>query len=141
MLAPVARTDSAVIALMVPAVPTGMNAGVSISPWAVAMVPARAVPSLASMRKPKALLFMAAQQRRIAIRIEPVAGGDRVCVGLAHRSGSGERANQHEQRRPRQVKIGHQQISRPKPIPWQNEQRGLPIEWADRPAFGGGTFQ
>ena len=31
-----------------PFVPTGMNAGVRISPWAVRIVPARAAPSVAS---------------------------------------------------------------------------------------------
>ncbi len=50
MSAPVARTESAVIALTVPAVPTGMNAGVAMSPCAVARTPVRAAPSVAVMR-------------------------------------------------------------------------------------------
>ena len=45
--APLARTASGFIALTVPAVPTGMNAGVRISPRRMAMVPARAAPWVA----------------------------------------------------------------------------------------------
>ena len=86
MLAPVARTESAVIALTVPAVPTGMNTGVSISPCAVEIVAARAAPSLASSRKPKRYTVMAPQQRSVAVGIEPVAARDRVRIGGAHRS-------------------------------------------------------
>src|SRR5688572_33318271 len=48
MSAPVARTDSGFIALTGPAVPTGMNAGVRISPRRIAMRPVRALPSVAS---------------------------------------------------------------------------------------------
>jgi hypothetical protein len=47
MSAPVARTDSGSIALTVAAVPTGMKAGVRISPRGVWMVPVRARPSVA----------------------------------------------------------------------------------------------
>ena len=53
MSAPLARTSSGRIALTVAAVPTGMNAGVRMSPRAVAMVPLRAAPSLAAMVKEK----------------------------------------------------------------------------------------
>src|SRR3990170_7974468 len=49
MSAPVARTASGFIALTVAAVPTGMNAGVRISPRRIAMRPVRAFPSRASM--------------------------------------------------------------------------------------------
>jgi len=45
--APVARTWPAVIAFTVPAVPTGMNTGVSTAPCAVCSTPARAAPSVA----------------------------------------------------------------------------------------------
>jgi hypothetical protein len=58
---PVERTASAVIALIVPVVPTGMNAGVSIFPWAVEIVAARAAPSLASSLKVKTLRIMPPQ--------------------------------------------------------------------------------
>lgn len=43
-----ARSSSAVIALTVPAVPTGMNTGVGISPRGVWSTPARAWPSVAT---------------------------------------------------------------------------------------------
>ena len=48
MSAPVERTELGSIALTVAAVPTGMNAGVLISPLAVVILPKRALPSLAS---------------------------------------------------------------------------------------------
>src|SRR6476661_5701843 len=44
MSAPHARTSSGRIALTVAAVPTGMNAGVRISPRSIAIVPVRAAP-------------------------------------------------------------------------------------------------
>src|SRR5690606_20205415 len=53
MSAPVARTDSGSIALTVPAVPTGMKAGVRIAPRGVSITPVRARPSTACTRKPK----------------------------------------------------------------------------------------
>jgi hypothetical protein len=46
MSAPVARTSCGFIALTVAAVPTGMNAGVRISPRRIAIVPVRALPSV-----------------------------------------------------------------------------------------------
>src|SRR5688500_795273 len=53
MSAPVARTASGFIAFTVAAVPTGMNAGVRISPRRSAIRPVRAFPSRASMEKAK----------------------------------------------------------------------------------------
>src|SRR6478736_3404548 len=53
MSAPLARTSSGRIALTVAAVPTGMNAGVRISPRCIAIVPVRAAPSVAAMVKAK----------------------------------------------------------------------------------------
>ncbi len=51
MSAPVARTLSGSIALTVAAVPTGMNAGVRMSPRGVRIVPVRASPSVACRSK------------------------------------------------------------------------------------------
>ena len=48
-----ARSSSAVIALTVPAVPTGMNTGVAMSPRGVCRMPARALPSVASSSNEK----------------------------------------------------------------------------------------
>ena len=53
MSAPVARTSAGFIALTVAAVPTGMKAGVRISPRRIAIVPVRAAPSVAAMVKEK----------------------------------------------------------------------------------------
>ena len=49
--APSALTSSGIRVLTVPFVPTGMNAGVRISPWVVRITPARAAPSVASSEK------------------------------------------------------------------------------------------
>src|SRR6059058_3505372 len=56
MSAPLARTSSGRIALTVAAVPTGMNAGVRISPRSMAIVPLRAAPSVAAMVKVNRLI-------------------------------------------------------------------------------------
>src|SRR5688500_15851903 len=56
MSAPDARTPSGFIALTVAAVPTGMNAGVRISPRCIAIVPVRAEPSAAEMEKVKRVI-------------------------------------------------------------------------------------
>src|SRR6478672_12050556 len=53
MSAPLARTSSGRIALTVAAVPTGMNAGVRMSPRCIVIVPVRAGPSVAAMVKAK----------------------------------------------------------------------------------------
>ena len=45
--APVARTSAGRIAFTVAAVPTGMKAGVRISPRSILMLPVRALPSVA----------------------------------------------------------------------------------------------
>ena len=49
--APIARTSSGWSVFTVAFVPTGMKAGVGMSPWAVWTVPARAAPSAASSVK------------------------------------------------------------------------------------------
>ena len=56
MSAPVARTLSGFIALTVAAVPTGMKAGVRISPRCMAIVPVRAAPSVAAILKEKRVI-------------------------------------------------------------------------------------
>jgi hypothetical protein len=55
MSAPDERTSSGFIAFTVAAVPTGMKAGVRISPRAIAIVPVRAAPSVAAIVKEKGL--------------------------------------------------------------------------------------
>src|SRR3982750_4495110 len=51
--APLARTSAGFIALTVAAVPTGMKAGVRISPRRMAIAPVRALPSVAAMENVK----------------------------------------------------------------------------------------
>jgi hypothetical protein len=51
--APAARTSPGFIAFTVAAVPTGMKAGVRISPRIMETVPVRAAPSVAEMEKEK----------------------------------------------------------------------------------------
>ena len=53
MSVPLARTSSGLTALTVPAVPTGMNAGVRMVPRCMAIAPLRAAPSVAAMVKEK----------------------------------------------------------------------------------------
>src|SRR6478672_2492422 len=56
MSAPLARTSSGRIAFTVAAVPTGMNAGVRISPRRMAMEPPRAAPSVAAIENEKRVI-------------------------------------------------------------------------------------
>src|SRR3990170_8560975 len=106
MSAPVARTDSGFIALTVAAVPTGMNAGVRISPRRIAMRPVRAFPSRASMvnakrggsepideRKPRLGIGRHRADGRVAVVVDRVrqAGGQAV-ADLRLEPGGGEHA-------------------------------------------------
>src|SRR3954467_252848 len=65
MSAPDARTSSGRVALTVAAVPTGMNAGVRISPRCMAIVPVRAAPSVAAIVKAKRVTA-----RPLPVRVE-----------------------------------------------------------------------
>src|SRR5262245_16980634 len=107
--APDARTSSGRIALTVAAVPTGMNAGVRISPRSMAIVPLRAAPSVAAMVKLKrvtglrlAALLARQQQARVAVAVEAVTRRHRMGVGRLHDVEAHQRADQHEQGRARQ---------------------------------------
>src|SRR4051812_32995318 len=81
MSAPDARTSSGRIALTVAAVPTGMNAGVRISPRSIAITPVRAAPSIAEMEKAKRVTA-----RRLAARaLPPKFGCASGAVHVAHR--------------------------------------------------------
>ena len=61
MSAPVCRTASGFIALTVAAVPTGMKAGVRMSPRCIRIVPVRALPSVAWSVKEKRGAVIAAR--------------------------------------------------------------------------------
>src|SRR5215213_7796569 len=68
MSAPDAATSPGFIALTVPAVPTGMNAGVRTTPRSSVIVPARAAPSLAEIEKAKRVIPAALTARIAASR-------------------------------------------------------------------------
>src|SRR5690242_15954991 len=70
MSAPDARTSSGRIALTVAAVPTGMKAGVRISPRSIAITPVRAAPSVAEILKEKRVTCA-----RLAARALPPKSG------------------------------------------------------------------
>src|SRR2546423_169227 len=71
MSAPDAHTSSGRIALTVAAVPTGMNAGVRISPRCIAITPVRAAPSLADMLKEKRVTQGAMPSVPLRVHFEP----------------------------------------------------------------------
>src|SRR5688500_11428382 len=113
MSAPDAMTSSGFIALTVPAVPSGMNAGVRTTPRSSVIVPVRAAPSLAEIEKAKRVIPAAPrqtrlrqQQARVAVAVEAIAALDRVGVGRLHDVEAHERADQHEQGRARQMEVG-----------------------------------
>src|SRR5689334_2997165 len=96
MSAPLARTSSGRIALTVAAVPTGMKAGVRISPRSMAIVPVRADPSVAVISKEKRGIggglsgfrtyssrsgLTRQQKAGVSVAIEPVTLLDRVRIG------------------------------------------------------------
>src|SRR3569833_1862061 len=95
MSAPVARTSSGRIAFTLAAVPTGMNAGVRISPRCIEIVPVRALPSAAWMVKAKRVITPPAS--RLAAQAPPGAEDHR-----DHRDAQrheGERAGQRQHKR------------------------------------------
>src|SRR3546814_12984966 len=63
MSAPVARTSAGRIAFTVAAVPTGMKAGVRISPRIMRMTPVRAAPSVAAGRNANLSVLLRAYGR------------------------------------------------------------------------------
>ena len=119
MSAPVAATSSGNMAFTVAPVPTGMKAGVRMTPRGVAMAPVRASPSRALRVKEKRSVislsplpsshrgegvFSAgfgrlrrAEQAGIAIGIEAIALRDRMGIGAPHEIQAGEGCDQHEQ--------------------------------------------
>src|SRR5215831_17797151 len=127
MSAPVPRTWSMYMAFTVPPVPTGMKAGVRTVPRGMTISPRRAMPSVASRRNPKlsGIIFLVAakassmlissskEQARIAIGVEAITFLDRVSIGRAHRFQPRKSGDEHEQRRARQMEIGHQRVGDP----------------------------
>src|SRR5690348_136737 len=79
MSAPVALTLSGSIALTVAAVPTGMKAGVRISPRCMAITPVRAAPSVVAIEKEKRVTrrAMPSAQRQVEVSGSAVERGNR----------------------------------------------------------------
>src|SRR6516165_3251636 len=105
-----------------------MKAGVRTTPCAVAISPARAAPSLAIRRnenEPAIAAYLSEQQASVAIGVKAVIVGDSVVVGAAHDIESAECADQNEQGRTRQMKIGQHRVDGAEAITGSDEQSGL----------------
>src|ERR1700683_569661 len=114
------------MALTVAAVPTGMKAGVRIIPRGVEIAPTRAWPSVAWTAKENSALTgarrsrpcraCAGQQASVAVRIKPIASLNGVGVSRVHGLKPAEGGDEHEQRRSRQMKVGHERVDAAKVI-------------------------
>src|SRR3954467_9291953 len=87
MSEPTPRTCSIYMALTVPPVPTGMKAGVRISPRGMSMTPRRALPSVARILKVNGLAieFLVMPRRARPLPVERLA----ILDAAAHESGPG----------------------------------------------------
>src|SRR5207249_8096111 len=94
--APASRRSSGLRLLTAARVPTGMNAGVSTAPCAVVSRARRAAPSVARRAK-VTVAGCSHDEGRVAVRIETIAGAERVLIGLEDQLTSGEGTDQHEQ--------------------------------------------
>src|SRR5690349_13713467 len=119
MRAPTASSSRGVIAFTVPYVPTGMKIGVGTSPCANCNRPARALPHVFSTRKligfaddaaPRAADFVyrtdslrSSDQHRVAVAVKAIPRAHRLRVRREHALFAGERADEHQQRRARQM--------------------------------------
>src|SRR5215813_1908104 len=121
-----------------------MKAGVRTTPRAVMISPTRAAPSVAISRNEKGramTVYLSEQQASVAIRVEAVIVRDRMLVGVAHHLEPAEGADQHKQRRTRQMKIGQDRIDRAKTITGCDEQRRLAGERRQRAVGCRGAFK
>src|SRR5208337_2456850 len=133
MSAPSALTVSGRIALTVAAVPTGMKAGVRMTPRDVVISPSRAEPSTARTAKETSsvmptsdLLFCPTDQEAgVAVGIEAITRFDRMRIGRPHALEPAEGADEHEERRARQMEIGQKGVDRAEAVARRNEDRGL----------------
>src|SRR5215471_13307881 len=149
MSAPAARTSSWCTPLIAPWVPTGMKAGVRTTPWAVVISPTRAAASVAISRNEKGramavylmAVYLMEQQASVAIRVEAIIVRDRMVVSAAHHLEPAEGADQHEECRTRQVKIGQECIDGAKTITGYDEQCRLAGKRRQRAVGGCGAFK
>src|SRR5262245_51045305 len=69
-------------------------------------------PRPAELQRGRVTVSTREKQARITIRIEAITGLNRMGVGRLHGVETHERADQHEQGRARQVKVGDQSVDR-----------------------------
>src|SRR6478672_9414921 len=108
MSAPVARTSSGFIAFTVAAVPTGMNAGVRITPLAIAIAPVRALPSVAEMLNEKRAMRGALRDIRRARQSQAIGSGPQPPPGAEdprHDCHADQQEGQRKAGRPQDVHI------------------------------------
>src|SRR5688572_8109968 len=91
-----------------------MNTGVSTVPCGVVSRPRRPAPSVA-IRTNTASVYSGGpgrpasdDQRRVPVRVEPVAAFDRVAVGAEDQLAARERRHEDEQRCPGEMEIRHE---------------------------------
>ena len=75
------------------------------------------------------------EQAGIAVGVEAIAGRDGVGVGGAHGVEAAEGRDQHEQRRARQMEVGHQQIDGLEAVAGRDEEVRLACEGLDGARF------
>src|SRR5688572_32622955 len=106
-----------------------MNAGVSTAPCGVSNVPRRADPSARSRSNPKWLA--SADRHRVPIREEAILPLDGFAVRAHDEIVSGERGDQHDQRRTREMEIRDQVVDDPKAVAWPDEEPCVSVPRAE----------
>ena len=122
--APAARRSSGLRLLTVPCVPTGMKAGVSTAPCA------RGEPAAAGRAVGGEELEAEAltDQAGVAVRVEPVAGRQRVAVGGQDQLAPGEGGDEDQQRGARQVEVGQQRVDDAEAVAGSRNDGGVAVE-------------
>src|SRR5450631_2104183 len=105
--APMASRSSGVIALTVPYVPTGMNAGVSTVPRPNSSRPRRAAPSRANKSN---RMGIRQQKHRVTVAEKSIPRLHRVGIGSQQGVAADKGRAQHEEGRLGQMKISHHGI-------------------------------
>src|SRR5262249_58710220 len=93
---------------------------------------ARSVATSWSENEPAIPDYLSEQQASVAIRVKAVITGDGVVIGAAHDIESAECANQHEQGRARQMKIGQHRVDGAEAITGRDEQSSLAGKRSER---------
>src|SRR5688572_3786331 len=111
-----------------------MNAGVSTAPCGVSNVPRRADPSARSRSNPKWLT--SDDRHRVPIREEAILTLDGFAVRAHDEIVSGERGDQHDQRRTRGMKVRDQVVDDPEPVARPDEEPCVTFARADATGIG-----